>query len=69
VDFRDEDTKPDTPSVLSEIRQCIEESRALNARLENVLTALLLDVEFRREVRKRIGELDSRVTQLENARG
>lgn len=63
----DEDTKPGTPNVLREIRECIAEARALNAKLENVLAALTLDLDFRREIRTRIGELSVRVDRLKSA--
>jgi len=61
----EEDTEPRAPSILKEVRQCIEESRALNTRMANVLEALILDLEFRKEIRIRIGEINARINDLE----
>jgi hypothetical protein len=61
----EEDTKPGTPNILREIRQCIEESRALNARLARVLQALTLDLKFRREMREKLAVLDDRLSEVE----
>jgi uncharacterized coiled-coil protein SlyX len=62
----EEDTKPGTPNILREISECIAESRALNARLENVLQGLILDLEFRKEMRVRMGEFNARISALES---
>lgn len=61
----DEDTKPGTPNILREIRQCIDDSRALNARLASVLEALTLDLNFRREIREQLSDLSSRLDAVE----
>ncbi len=64
----DEDTKPGTPNILREIKDCIEQSRVLNKRLEIVLEALTLDLDFRREMRTKVSELSDRISALESAR-